>query len=820
MSGSRARPVDIDGRRLALTNLDKVLYPETGTTKAEVLEYYATLAPVLLPHLRGRPVTRKRWVDGVGTAESPGSVFFQKNLDASTPDWIARAALPQRKGETVYALLHEPAALAWAAQTAALELHVPQWRIDGGGRPGDPDRLVLDLDPGPGTGLAECADIARLARDYLRGAGLDPVPVTSGSKGIHLYSALDGARTAEEVSAVAHELARALEADLPELAVSRMAKNLRDGRVLVDWSQNSAAKTTVAPYSLRGTPRPFVAAPRTWEELDDPALAQLELGEVLRRVARDGDLLAPLRRGAAGGADGGGPAGPADRLERYRSMRDARRTPEPVPSIPPPPTDGRRFVIQEHHARSWHLDFRLEHEGVLVSWALPRGVPEDPSANRLAVPTEDHPLEYATFSGTIPKGEYGAGEVSIWDAGSYELEKWRDGEEVIVVLNGGRGVRRYALIRTGENWIIHLMDDGPATAAPSGLPARRSGRRVLGGSARAGGASDGAHAPMLASRPDPAAGAEDSDGAAVDGGRWAMEMKWDGIRAIATVAEGALELRSRNGVDLTPTFPELAVLVDRVESSAGQAGPVVLDGEIVALDGEGRPDFSLLQRRMGATRAKDVAIVRCAVPVQLMLFDVLTAGGESVVDLAYDDRRALLDRLVESGGAVSVPPSVGTSLASAMATSLDLGLEGVVAKRRTSPYRPGRRSPDWVKIRHERAQEVIVGGWRPGEGERRGDLGALLLGMPGPTGLVYVGRVGTGFSAAERRRILTALEPLAADVSPFDEVPAEDAAGARWVLPERVAEVALTGWTGGDRLRHAVWRGWRPDKRPDEVVRE
>ncbi len=205
---------------------------------------------------------------------------------------------------------------------------------------------------------------------------------------------------------------------------------------------------------------------------------------------------------------------------------------------------------------------------------------------------------------------------------------------------------------------------------------------------------------------------------------------------------------------------------------------------------------------------------------KLMLFDVLTAGGESVVDLAYDDRRALLDRLVESGGAVSVPPSVGTSLASAMATSLDLGLEGVVAKRRTSPYRPGRRSPDWVKIRHERAQEVIVGGWRPGEGERRGDLGALLLGMPGPTGLVYVGRVGTGFSAAERRRILTALEPLAADVSPFDEVPAEDAAGARWVLPERVAEVALTGWTGGDRLRHAVWRGWRPDKRPDEVVRE
>ena len=218
-----------------------------------MLEYIATIAPVMLPHLRGRPVTRKRWVDGVGTAEHPGAVFFQKKLDASTPEWIERAELPQRTGDAVYALLQEPAALAWAAQTAALELHVPQWRLDADGRPGNPDRLVLDLDPGPGTGLAECAEIARRAREYLRGAGLDPVPVTSGSKGIHLYSALDGERTSEEVSAVAHELARALEADLPELVVSRMAKTLREGRVLVDWSQNSAAKTTIAPYSLRGT---------------------------------------------------------------------------------------------------------------------------------------------------------------------------------------------------------------------------------------------------------------------------------------------------------------------------------------------------------------------------------------------------------------------------------------------------------------------------------------------------------------------------------------------------------------------------------------
>ncbi|MCU1533573.1 MAG: ATP-dependent ligase [Glaciihabitans sp.] len=446
--------VSIDGHRLSITHLDKVLYPETGTTKADVLAYYAEIADVLIPHARMRPATRKRWVHGVGTASAPGEVFFQKNLEDSAPDWVPRRKLVHKDHINVYPMVNDRATLAWFAQIAALEIHVPQWQFGRTGIRKNPDRLVLDLDPGPGAALPECAEVARLARVILRGMGLEPYPVTSGSKGIHLYAALDGTQTTEQVSAIAHELARALEADHPDLIVSDMKKSLREGKVLVDWSQNNGAKTTVAPYSLRGRSRPTVAAPRTWRELASRDLAHLEYTEVLRRVRRRGDPLASLGE---------------DHLATYRSMRDPAKTPEPVPRARAKNSDGRSFVIQEHHASRLHWDFRLEHDGVLVSWALPKGVPTEPRKNHLAVQTEDHPLEYGNFEGDIPRGEYGGGHVEIWDAGTYELEKWREGKEVIVTLHGERhGAHRYALIHTGgtgsaatageeNNWLIHLM---------------------------------------------------------------------------------------------------------------------------------------------------------------------------------------------------------------------------------------------------------------------------------------------------------------------------------------------------------------------------
>lgn len=793
--------VVVEGRRVRLSSLDKELFPD-GTTKGDVIGYYAEIADVLIPHVRGRPVTRKRWVDGTA-----GEAFFAKQLEPGAPDWLARARIRHSSRVTEYPLVTEPATLVWFAQMAALELHVPQWRFGPDGAPGPPDRLVVDLDPGPGAGLELCVEVAHLARELLDGMGLPSVPVTSGSKGIHLYAGLDGSATSEQVSAVAKELARALEADHPRLVVSEQRKSLREGKVLVDWSQNSAAKTTVAPYSLRGRERPWVAAPRTWEEIGEPGLAQLEMGEVLELLAERGDPLGSL---AVPGSD---------RLARYRSMRDPERTSEPVPDAAPVPRPGgRTFVIQEHDARRKHFDFRLERDGVLVSWALPKGEPTDPGRNHLAVRTEDHPLEYASFEGEIPRGEYGAGRVQIWDSGTYATEKWRE-DEVIVTLDGRRGERRIALIRTdGDQWLAHLMkgsrparslDDG-ASAAPADDGAPTS----------AASTSDGDAAPERAELPLAAPGEKLAPMLATSGTRadvvhsdteWVVEMKWDGIRAIATVHDGTVHLASRSGRDITAEYPELADLAERAE------GDAVLDGEIVALDARGRPDFGLLQQRMNLTEPREVEAAARAVPVRLLLFDLLAADGRSWLDEPCARRREGLVETVEPGGMVDVPPAFDGDFDEAFATSRRLGLEGVVAKRADSRYLPGRRSSTWVKVKHSRTQEVVVVGWRPGKRK----IASLLLAVPDDDGaLRYAGRVGSGFTDRQLTEIAARLEPLERETSPATEVPREDAADARWVEPEHVGEVEHAQWTADGRLRHARWRGWRPDRSPEDVRRE
>jgi len=802
-----AETVSIEGRQIKLTNLDKVLYPETGTTKAEVISYYAAVADVLLPHLHQRPTTRKRWPDGVAAEASTRSasrgVFFNKDLGAGTPDWVRRYPIEHKDHANDYPVINDLATLTWVAQLAALELHVPQWRFAADGTPRHPDRLVLDLDPGAGVGLAECAEVARLARAILRDIGHDPVPVTSGSKGIHLYAPLDGSQSAADATAVARELALALEADHPDLVISTMRRSERAGLVFLDWSQNNGSKTTISPYSLRGRSRPAVAAPRTWPELDDPALRHLEYGEVLDRVADGED---PLR----------GMAAPRQRdpLTTYRGMRDPAKTPEPVPAAPPPVgTDGdsgdHSFVIQEHHARRLHYDFRLERDGVLVSWAVPKGPPTDGKTNHLAVQTEDHPLEYGSFEGTIPRGEYGGGEVTIWDAGTYRLHKWREGREVIVTLYGRPGgglgeVRTYALIHTGgrngqdeKNWLMHLMPTDPASRHPEGTTSDPPD------------VFPATIEPMLATL------TRVEDFGAEAG--WAFEMKWDGVRVLAYLAGGQVQLRSRKGRDETAAYPDL--LPDLAALTARSA---VLDGEIVVLDPTGRPTFGLLQNRINLTRPGDIAAAARSYPAQLMLFDLLALDGRSLLSTPYEERRRQLAALVPQrpGSRVQVPPEFDGDLGAAMEFSRALRLEGVVAKWRSSPYEAGRRSSSWLKLKHSQVQEVVITGWRPGQGRRDGGVGSLLMGIPGPDGLHYVGRVGSGFDDRELDEIDALVARLAQQTCPLVDIPREDARDARWITPSQVAEVSYGELTSAGRLRHPVWLRWRADKSPEQVAWE
>ncbi|MDQ1128236.1 ATP-dependent DNA ligase [Microbacterium sp. SORGH_AS_0888] len=802
--------VRIDGRRLRLSNLEKVLYPATGTTKAEVIDYYSRVAHVLIPHIAGRPVTRKRWPEGVGTENEPKAAFFAKSLEQSAPDWLPRMPITHSSGDKDYPLVEDTAALVYLAQVASLELHVPQWRFLAGGGRGPADRLVLDLDPGPGTGLAECAHVARWARDILGDMGLAPFPVTSGSKGLHLYAALPEPRPSDEVAAVAHELARAIEADHGDLVVSDMSKARREGRVLIDWSQNNGAKTTIAPYSLRGRALPTVAAPRTWDELEDPALGQLRLDEVLARVATQGDPLAPLSTTVPDAGDGP--------LRAYIAKRAAGATPEPVPSDPraaTPPAGRPSFVIQEHHASRLHWDFRLERDGVLVSWAVPKGVPPTSARNSLAVMTEDHPLDYGSFEGTIPRGQYGGGKVWIWDAGTYDLEKWHE-DEIIVTLRGRPegplGNVRLALIRTsgaGErsSWLLHrTKTDADGAPQPRGAP-------VV---ARA----DDEPAPAP---PAPARAAMLTTTATVTearraaerwrGDAWA-ELKWDGIRALGSWDGRRLRLHTRTGTDVTDRYPELT----RGSARLG-AGPTIVDGEIVALDASGRPSFALLQRRMNLTRSAEIDAEARRTPVRYYLFDALRSGGHDLTSRPLRERRAALEELGRHAAPEVVVPPVFDDLDDALAAAERFDLEGVVLKRASSRYR-GIRSEEWLKLKRTATQEVVIGGIRPGKGARAGTIGSLLVGLPEADGLRYLGRVGTGFSDSALALLDRTLRPLRSDRAPFTDVPAADARDALWVEPCVVGEVEYGSVTPGGVLRHARWRGLRPDKSPAYVVRE
>ena len=831
------------GRELVVTNLDKVMYPETGTTKADVLAYYAAVAPVLIPAAANRPATRKRWVHGVGTAGAPGEMFFQKNLDHSTPGWVPRASITHKERTIQYPLVNDPATLAWLAQIAALEIHVPQWRVDPHGDALPPDRLVLDLDPGEGAGLAECVEVAKLARTILQDVGLDPVPVTSGSKGIHLYAALDGTQSSEQISEFAHELARSLEADHPELAVSDMKKTLRTGKVLVDWSQNSAAKTTIVPYSLRGRLRPTVAAPRTWRELSSPSLHQLDYQEVMERVMSGKDPFAVISgRGQPGARPGShsaatagetpGSGGDTDpRLEKYRAKRDAASTPEPFTAErhragmesgaagnaePDSGTLREKFVIQEHHASRLHYDFRLERDGVLVSWALPKGVPTSKTKNHLAVQTEDHPMDYADFEGTIPTGQYGAGTVSIWDHGYYDCEKWIAGKEVIATLTGQDdgglgGTRRFALIHTGrgdDQWLIHLMDPPGAKKGQATQPA--AAEKPAAGKTTAAPEQPGApdptdFLPMLAS-PGTTADLPDKD--------WQFELKWDGVRALVVGDGKRIRLISRNGNDMSAAYPELT------ERSCWPEQDFIADGEIIAVGPSGRPDFGLLQGRMKLTKAADVARAQSTTPVRLMLFDLLSENGTDLRRLPLRKRRARLEAFFTTSGCpVELSPLIDGDVRHILESAEELGLEGVMAKRTDGRY-VGQRSRSWLKLKFERTQEVVVGGWRPGKGERGQSVGSLLLGIPAGSKLRYVGRVGSGFSARELTELRQQLDALTRKTSPFEEVPAADASDAQWVSAKLVGEVSYGEWTGGGKLRHPVWRGWRLDKSPADVVME
>jgi bifunctional non-homologous end joining protein LigD len=479
-----------------------------------------------------------------------------------------------------------------------------------------------------------------------------------------------------------------------------------------------------------------------------------------------------------------------DKLNTYRTKRDFKKTREPAGKAAQA-AEQARFVVQEHHATRLHWDLRLEHDGVLASWAIPNGIPADPSDNRLAVHTEDHPLEYLDFHGEIPAGEYGAGTMKIWDSGTFDTHLWED-KKVEVTFHGERLNGRYGLFPIGQrgsdgsekDWMIHRMDP-PADPGREPMP-----ERIL---------------PMLAGTGDLPPQEE----------KWSFEVKWDGVRAIAYIKPGRLRLESRNLNEITDAYPEVrGILRDLGMREA------VFDGEIVAFGEDGRPSFERLQRRMHVTSASAIRRLSSSMPVVYAIFDLLYLDGHSLMGLPYEERRARLEELGLGGPAWRVPanhPGRGRALLEATQAQ---GLEGVVAKRLDSRYEPGRRTGAWIKIKHVLRQELIICGWVPGEGRRTDRIGALLMGYRTEDGrLRFAGRVGTGFTERTLNDLGRRLAPLRRDDSPFHEAP-KLPREAVFVEPKLVAEIEFREWTSEGIMRAPSFKGLREDKDASQVVRE
>ncbi len=482
---------------------------------------------------------------------------------------------------------------------------------------------------------------------------------------------------------------------------------------------------------------------------------------------------------------------PPEKLHAYRSKRDFSATGEPA-GAPAAGADGpeRRFVVQEHHATRLHWDLRLEHEGALASWAIPNGIPPLPSENRLAVHTEDHPLEYLDFEGEIPAGEYGAGTMRIWDRGTFETHEFSE-KKVEITFHGERLSGRYGMFPIGKgeaaekDWMIHRMDP-PADPERVAMP-----ERIL---------------PMLADAsadiPRPEA-------------KWSFEVKWDGVRAVAYVQPGRLRLESRNLREITDGYPEVRGLLRDLGMREA-----VFDGELVTFDDDGRPSFERLQRRMHVTAPAAVKRLAASTPVVYAIFDLLYLDGHDLMVRPYAERREELEALGLGGPAWRIPaahPGQGRGLLQATEAQ---GLEGVVAKRLDSRYEPGRRTGAWLKIKHVQRQELVIGGWLPGEGRRRERIGALLMGYHEDDGrLRFAGRVGTGFTERTLDELASALSPLQSAESPFDPAP-KLPRGAVFVTPELVAEVEFREWTREGVMRAPSFKGLRGDKPAVQVMRE
>jgi DNA ligase D-like protein (predicted ligase)/DNA ligase D-like protein (predicted polymerase)/DNA ligase D-like protein (predicted 3'-phosphoesterase) len=809
--------VEVDGRELRLSNLNKVFWANEGYTKGDLLAYYWNVAELIGPYLHGRPLTMKRMPDG---AEGP--FFYEKTAPSHTPDWINRCKVLSEDAKTGvidYLTVDDTATLLYVANLGCIEMHPLHSRCEAVEHP---DYFFFDLDPFEPYTYEDVLTVARHIKVLLDQLGITAYPKTSGATGLQIYVPVKhGAYTYGQVRAFVGACGRMIAKADPDRVTMAWRVADRAGKVFIDHNMNRQGANISAAYSLRPEPRAPVSTPLTWDEVAEGGFVpqDFRIDNVWERFGRVGDLFGGVlteEMDLANALDALGvkvedEAEPrvGARLPRTSSKAVARKTSDDIvaaskdPNLyeyvrrrefgedgttEPAPGDadgtGNSFVIHKHRATRLHYDVRLEREGGLWSWAVPRGLPTEKAERRLAVQTEVHPLEYGSFEGTIPEGHYGAGEVRIFDDGWYEPVEWTD-TKVSFRLHGRRypGLE-FHFVKTRTDWLAFLASAQDAPLVPS--PPRFQ--------------------PMLA----------EGGGQPFDDPNWRFEPKLDGIRALAEMETGGTVFRTRRGRDVTFQYPDIHMvheLIDQVNA--------VLDGEIVAVSADGKDSFEVLQQRMNLQNEREIKRVSKQIPVSFVVFDILWLDGRDTTGLALEERRELLELIVEEDHRLQLMSYADEDGTAFVDAARSFGLEGVVAKRKGSKYASGRRTPDWRKIKLISTQDCVILGWTPGQGGRSTSFGALLVGAIDDGALRWVGQVGTGFDHKTLDRLMEQLQPLVRQDPPIDDASLRKLKGATFVDPELVCEVEyheITKSTG--KMRAPSFRGLRPDKTPDECVLE
>lgn len=773
MAKKNTQWTQVGKRKLELSNLDKILFPEDGIVKAEVIAYYLKIAPTILNHIKGRALTMIRFPDGIH-----GENFYQKNRPDWAPDWIEFATLGS--AEKDYIIATEPALLVWLANLAGLELHQLHSRSPHFDKP---DYMVFDLDPPEGYTFRNLLPLAADLKEHVESYGYTPFVKTTGGKGIHICCPLSAKQGFSEVFDAAQDIARPFVDRFPNDTTLHIKKDARKGRILIDIYRIRTGQSIVSPYSLRGRIGAPVSMPLTWEELEQVKNpVEFNIHNAVDKILQDGDAWESIgayavelhthRKKVVAKPTNLPPSKKhktPEQLETYKQKRDFEKTPEPAGILLP--GGDNNFVVHRHHASHLHYDLRLEQDGVLKSWAVPKGLPPRPGVKRLAVQTEDHPMEYLRFDGKIPKGQYGAGEMWIYALGKYQITKQKK-DGFYFRLNSKEMTGEYRMHNTkGREYLLERVDD----------PQTDYVRQFI--------------EPMLSENRDKPPKGED----------YVYEIKWDGIRALIAYDEGKVTLHTRNRNDITAKFPEL---LDG--EKAFRATNAVFDGEIVFLDESGKPVFKKVINRLMSSGEATVLKLSKTSPCYCYIFDCLYLDGRSLLNEPLIKRKEWLKDAVRPGVPYRVSEFVvdGESL---LAAAREHGLEGIMAKKVDSKYTPGKRTDCWFKIKIRQTSEVFIVGYTKGKGGRDSTFGALHIAERVGTALHYRGKVGTGFDDATIRDILKVMKRVGEIKKPEVKGTLFDPKISVWLEPKIVAEVSYSKLTPDKMFREPVFLKLRLD---------